>query len=131
MVQSVGELEVELVGLSGLLTAPTKGECVFCYAYRMMTGFGCDNTLRWAKHWRGLCAPRAVALERMLAAGGGYCDCEIFMNGWTASPAITTIDQETEDEVWPDPMPGCRHVRPGSTQPCLLWVRMPRGGGPW
>jgi hypothetical protein len=128
---SVDELEAELVGLSELLTAPTKGECLFCFAYRMVTSHGCDNTLRWAKRWRGLRAPRATALERHLGACGGYCDCEIFMNGWTASPAITTTDPETEDEIWPDPMPGCRGVRPRATQPCLLWLQISRRGGRW
>jgi hypothetical protein len=131
MVESVGELEVELVELSQRLTAPSKGECLFCYAHRMLTSHGCDNTLRWAKRWRGLRAPGATALERQLGAHGGYCDCEIFMNGWTASPAITSTDPMTEDEIWPDPMPGCRGVRPRSTKPCLLWLQISRRGGRW
>jgi hypothetical protein len=27
-----------------------------------------------------------------MGARGGYCDCEIFMNGWRASSAITSYD---------------------------------------
>jgi hypothetical protein len=95
MVGSVAELENELVVLSALLTAPEEGECLFCYVFRMLTVHGCNNRLRWAARWRDLRAPRATALERRLGSRGGYCDCEIFMNGWTASPAITTWDPET------------------------------------
>ena len=131
MLDSVEELEVQIAALSASLTAPAKGECVFCYDYRMLTNYGCDNTLRWAKRWRDLRAPRATALERKLGSHGGYCDCEIFMNGWTASSAITTTDPETEDELLPDPMPGCRGVRARSTQPCLHWLKISRRGGPW
>lgn len=131
MLGSVEELEVELVGLSQLLTAPKEDECLFCYVYRMLGSHGCDNKLRWAKRWQGLRAPRATALEQRLAGRGGYCDCEIFLNGWTASPAITSTDPETEDEIWPDPMPSCTRVRPRSTQPCLLWLPVPGRGGGW
>lgn len=131
MLESVESLEGELAALSRSMTAPHKDECLFCYAYRMLAGHGCDNTLRWAKHWRDLRAPRAKALERQLGSRGGYCDCEIFMNGWTASPAITRTDPETEDEIWPDPMPSCLGVRPRSTQPCALWMPLPRGGQGW
>jgi len=96
-----------------------------------MVGHGCDNTLRWAKRWRDLRAPHATALERQLGSRGGYCDCEIFMNGWTASPEITRTDPETEDEIWPDPMPSCPGVKPRSTEPCGLWMQLPRGGLGW
>lgn len=122
----VEELEVELVGLSELLTALKNDECLFCYVCRMLTTHGCDNKLRWAKRWQGLRAPRATALEQRLASRGGYCDCEIFMNGWTVSRAITSTDPETEDEIWPDPMLSCTRVRPRSTQPCDRWVEISR-----
>lgn len=128
---TVEELEVELLGLSELLTAPGKGECLFCYVHRMLSSYGCDNRLRWAKRWRDLRAPTATALERKLGSRGGYCDCEIFMNGWTASPSITRTDPETDDEIWPDPMPSCRGVRLKSTQPCVLWMQLPGRGGSW
>lgn len=128
MAGSVEEFEVERVALSELLTAPVKDECLFCYVHRMLTSFGCDCSLRWARRWRDLRAPRATALNRRLGSRGGYCDCEIFLNGWTASAEITRWDPETEDEIWPDPMPACPGVRPRSTQPCSLWRCMPRGG---
>ena len=129
MVGSVEELEGELINVSELLTTPTKGECLFCYVYRMLSSHGCNGWLRWAARWRGLRAPRATALERRLGSRGGYCDCEIFMNGWTASRAITTYDFETGDEVWPNPMPTCSGVRARSTQPCPLWTQTARRGG--
>jgi hypothetical protein len=127
MVASVEELEVELIALSQLLTTPTQGECLFCYVFRMLNSHGCNGKLRWAARWRDLRAPRATALERRLGSRGGYCDCEIFMNGWTASSRITTYDFETDEEVWPSPMPVCLGVGPRSTQPCALWRRKPRG----
>jgi len=131
MAGSVEELEVELVGLSVLLTAPKKDECLFCYVYRMLTSHGCDCTLRWARRWRDLRVPRPTALERRLGNRGGYCDCEIFLNGWTASPAMTRTDPETDDEIWPDPIPVCPGVHPRSTQPCRLWIQTSRRGGRW
>jgi Protein of unknown function (DUF2695) len=76
--------------LPELLTAPRAGECLLRYTYRMMNSQGCDGTLRWAKRWRDLRAPRHTALERRLGSSGGYCDCEIFMNGWTTSLAVTS-----------------------------------------
>jgi Protein of unknown function (DUF2695) len=131
MVGSVEELEVELIALSESLTTPTKGECLFCFVFRMLTSHGCNCKLRWAARWRDLRAPRATALERRLGSRGGYCDCEIFMNGWTASPTITTYDIETDDQVWPNPMPMCQGASPRSTQPCSLWAPVSRRGGSW
>lgn len=129
MVQSVEELKGEPIELSQLLTTPEGSECLFCFVYRMLNVQGCDGKLRWAARWRDLRAPRATALERKLSGRGGYCDCEIFMNGWTASEAITTWDPESEDEIWPDPMPSCPGVRPRSSQSCSLWQPMSRRGG--
>src|SRR5665647_3935533 len=99
MVGSVEELEGELITLSESLTSPRGSECLFCYTYRMLNSLGCNGKLRWAARWRDLRAPRAAALERRLGDRGGYCDCEIFMNGWTASSTITTYDFETDEEV--------------------------------
>jgi hypothetical protein len=139
----IDESEGELGVLSELCTAPGLGECLLCYVYRLSADPGCDGTLRWAQRWRDLRAPRAKALERQLAAAGGYCDCEIFMNGWTASSTITRTHPQTgpsaydedddvnedEDEIWPDPMPSCNGVPPRSTESCSLWS--PRQRGPW
>jgi hypothetical protein len=128
--------------LPEFLAAPRAGECLLCYAYRMMNSQGCDGTLRWAKQWRDLRAPRHTALERRLGSSGGYCDCEIFLNGWTASPVVTRTgpgsetddddeedEYDVEDEVWPDPMPACRGGRHKSPEPCPLWLPRPRRGG--
>jgi hypothetical protein len=112
----------------GELTDPHEGECLFCYVYRMLE-FGClPDRLTWARRWRDLQAPRATALERRLEARGGFCDCEIFMNGWR--PARMELD-EHGDPVYPAVMPPCRGARRGSTRPCALWVPRPRGLSGW
>ena len=129
MVGSVEEAQGDRAMLSQLVTALGEDECLFCYVYRMAADPGCDGTLHWAQRWRDLRAPRNKALERHLGDHGGYCDCEIFMNGWTASPTITRTDPETEDEIWPDPMPSCTGVPPRSIQSCSLWL--PRRPGAW
>jgi hypothetical protein len=106
------------------LTNPHEGECLFCYVYRMLE-FGClPDRLTWARRWRDLRAPRATGLERRLAARGGFCDCEIFLNGW--EPRELLID-DNGDEAYPLVMPRCRGVRRGSTQHCSLWVPKPPG----
>jgi hypothetical protein len=126
MMELTEQRKAELMGLREYLTAPRPGECLFCYVYRMLNSFGCDGTLRWAARWRDLRASRATALERRLGRRGGYCDCEIFMNGWMASTEMTSTDPETDDEVWRDPMPTCRGANLHSTEPCLLWSRRSR-----
>jgi hypothetical protein len=103
----------------GELTDPREGECLFCYVYRMLE-FGClPDRLTWARRWRDLRAPRATSLERRLGARGGFCDCEIFLNGW--EPRDLVLD-ENGDYAYPPIMPACGGVRRGSTQPCPLWV---------
>jgi Protein of unknown function (DUF2695) len=114
-------------GAGGLseLTDPHDGECLFCYVYRMLD-LGClPDQLHWTRRWRALRAPRATGVERRLAARGGFYDCEIFMNGWR--PRELVLD-ENGDEVYPAGVPPCPGVRPGSTQPCRLWIPKPRGG---
>ena len=106
----------------GALTDPLPGECLFCYVYRMLE-FGClPDRLTWARRWRDLRAPRATGLERRLGARGGFCDCEIFLNGW--QPRALVLD-ENGDYSYPQVMPRCRGVRRGSTKPCRLWVPKP------
>ena len=108
----------------GELTDPYERECLFCYVYRMLE-FGClPDRLTWARRWRDLRAPRATGLERRLEARGGFCDCEIFSNGWR--PSRLTVD-EYGDPAYPSVMPPCRGVRRGSAQPCPLWMPKPRG----
>lgn len=61
------------------LTAP-NGQCLVCYLVRMLTEFGCDNTLRWAGRWRDSQAPKDKGLLGRLERNGGYCDCEVLLN---------------------------------------------------
>jgi hypothetical protein len=110
---------MELPTVTGALTAPLPVECLFCFVWRMLDTFGCNATLRWARHWRDARAPRATSLERRLARAGGLCDCEIFLNGWelaSRSRARGIASTEATAEV-------CTGVRRGSTQPCARWVR--------
>jgi hypothetical protein len=118
----VNDVERELATKAADLTTPSDRECVLCFVDRMLDDFGCDCTLRWAKHWRDLCAPSATALERRFGSVGGHCDCEIFLNGYDPTwPGA-------EDEEQPSPRPACRRVsRRGSTRPCGLWRRRTRG----
>lgn len=128
----VNDAEHELRTLSTALTEPGDDECLLCYVFRMLE-FGCTG-LRWAGRYRDLRAPRATALERRLAQKGGYCDCEIFMNGYELARELWVEAEEyvedgvtyLEDPTRPDPMPSCRGVRVGSTQGCSLWVRLSR-----
>ena len=129
----------ELVAQSvAALLAPGVGECLLCYVHRMLTGFGCDNTLRFGGYFRDVRAPRATALVRRLGSMGGYCDCELFLNAYDLRPehwtpeVIRVLDWYTEvveEATWPHPLPACQGVRAGSTQPCSLWWR--RGRGCW
>jgi hypothetical protein len=130
----IDDIEAELRALSGRLTTPLEGECLFCYVHRMLE-FGCDNRLRWACRYRDLRAPRATALEARLGRVGGYCDCEVFLNGFELARELWIHPEPYEKDGlvlqdsphYPDPMPACRGVQAGSTQGCALWVRMRRG----
>ncbi|MCW2848532.1 MAG: hypothetical protein JWR90_2506 [Marmoricola sp.] len=108
------------------LTHPHERECVICYVLRMLDEFGCDTTLRFARDYRDLRAPRATALEARLGSMGGFCDCEIFLNGMRRARHLRTYD-EYGDEVDGKPLPPCAGVRRGSTQGCAHWVRRRRG----
>jgi hypothetical protein len=113
------------------LLAVRRGECVCCYVGRMLDEFGCDCTLRFATRYRDSEAPRATGLERRLGQVGGYCDCEIFLNGWTLHQRFRTPTREvdmdgitTEEEMTePVELPPCATVRRGSIRPCTNWVR--------
>src|SRR4051794_40848267 len=67
-------------------------ECLCCYVARMLDEFPCDGSLRHALHYRDVIAPRATALARRLGNLGGYCDCEIFLNGYQ----LLGTDADTE-----------------------------------
>ena len=128
------QLETWVRALADDLTTPRPRECLLCFVRRMLAEFGCDTTLRFARHFRDLSAPRAVGLERRLAARGGFCDCEIFLNGWEPDRSLWTPEREVEQdgyvEVWdaepPASMPACVGVRLGSTQPCASWQPLRR-----
>ena len=113
------EAEAIVLDLNRRLTGVRDDECLYCYVARMLEEHGCDNTLRWAARYRDLRAPRATALESRLGQMGGFCDCEIFLNG------VMPAGGEDEDE--PRPLPACEGVRAGSTQGCQIWGRRRRG----
>ena len=131
---AVQEIERELRDLSVRWTTPEDGECLLCFVHRALQ-LGCDNQLRWARRFRDLRAPRATGLETRLGRVGGYCDCEIFLNGFELAPELWLRPEPqvvdgialVEDPHYPDPMPPCRGARRGSTRGCDLWVRIRRG----
>lgn len=126
----ITEAEALLTAQRDALLAVRPRECVLCYTHRMLVDYGCRG-LRWPLHYRDQRAPRATALARRLARVGGYCDCEIFLNGYTLRsehciPARTEFDGEVYTEIeeeWPDPFPACHGVGRGSAKPCTLWRR--------
>ncbi|GAA1939812.1 DUF2695 domain-containing protein [Nocardioides hwasunensis] len=124
------EVESWLQGLATDLTDPRPGECLRCFVHRMLAEFGCRTTLRFATRYRDGCAPRALGLECRLGDRGGFCDCEIFVNGWEvdrrlwAPEVVVEHDGRTEVVEEADPpasLPACGGARRGSTQPCALW----------
>ncbi len=131
----VTEIERWLRQRSAEMTTPDEGECLLCFIHRQLDELGCDNTLRFARRYRDLQVPRATALERRLGQVGGFCDCEVFMNGFTLAERWWTPEREIEQEDgWvevveaepPDRLPPCQRVGPRTTRPCSLWVRQRR-----
>jgi hypothetical protein len=114
-------LECELAAISLAMTEPDEDECVLCYVDRMLRAFGCDRTLRWVRRWRDLRRPRATGLERRMEARGGFCDCEVFLNGWTLRDELLVPDDDGEPAE-PAIRPGCAGVGPRSSQPCANWA---------
>ncbi|GAB3496912.1 DUF2695 domain-containing protein [Amycolatopsis cihanbeyliensis] len=103
------EAEAYLEAAGGELTRRLERECLPCYVSRMLDEFGCDNTLRWAKHWRDACAPDGRGLERELQDRGGFCDCGI---GYNVYPDHMLHEGDK-------PPPACAGVfHRGSTAPC-------------
>ena len=111
------------------LTDPRVGECLLCYVARMLTAFECDTTLRFARHFRDLTAPRATALERRLGDLGGFCDCEIFLNAMTIAPHLRAYGPKGDPLA--EEIPECAGVRRGSTRGCANWTRRRRGPTSW
>lgn len=83
--QIITEAEMFLQSAAAALSDPGTRECLVCYLNRQVPEFGCDSTLRFAFHFRDLRAPRATALEARLNRMGGYCDCEVLLNGYEPS----------------------------------------------
>jgi hypothetical protein len=114
------EAERHVATLADELTTPEEGECVLCFAHAMLDRFGCDGSLRWVRRWRDVLRPRMTGLERRMGSRGGYCDCEVFFNGWDLLPELMVRDA-AGDLDWPPVMPVCAGVGPRSSQPCALW----------
>ena len=118
--------EADLVALSDALTRPHPRECLFCFVDRMLVAFGCDCTLRWARRWRDQRLPRATGLERRLGRSGAFCDCEVFLNGWTVRADLCVLDEDGYDDRPPE-RPACAGVGSRSSQPCATLVPQERG----
>ncbi len=88
------------------LTEPDGAECLFCFVARMLGEHGCDTTLRWATRYRDLRAPRATALENRLFRMGGFCDCEIFLNGMMLAPRLVSAPVQLPRAYPPAAFPG-------------------------
>ena len=107
--------------------APHPAECVLCYVARMLGEHGCDETLRWTGRFRELRSPRATALEGRMQAVVGFCDCEVFLNGYRLRREHLERDIHTDELRAPDHPPTCAGVgRLDSTKPCTLWERSRR-----
>jgi hypothetical protein len=106
-------------------TLPRPGECFLCFTDRMLTASGCDSTLRWVRRWRDLRATSARALESRLGRHGGFCDCEVLLNGFTRRDDLLGADGPGGLDR-PGEQPPCAGVRAGSARPCGIWV--PRRG---
>lgn len=119
--------DAQLIALREAMTEPAEDECVLCYVARMLQTLGCDTTLRWTRHWRDRIRPRATALERRFEAVGGFCDCEIFWNGWRLREDLCVPDGNGEEQ-WPAGMPACAGLAPRSAQPCANWQTWRRRG---
>jgi len=97
------------------LTKPREAECLCCYVARLLVEYPCDGSLRHALHYRDVVAPLATSLATRLGQIGGYCDCEVFLNGYQLRGA-------DEEDAEFDVLPPCSGVRRGSVQPCGKWV---------
>ena len=100
------------------LTQPREDECLCCYVARLLVEFPCDGSVRDALHYGDVVAPRATGLVTRLGRLGGYCDCELFMNGYQ----LAGPDADSGFDV----LPPCKGVRRGSVQPCGSWGRICR-----
>lgn len=132
-------VERELRALAATLTDPLPRECLLCYVARMLVQSGCRTTLRFAPHHRDLRAPRVAGLEARLGGRGGFCDCEILLNGYELKrsmlnevgwlcPSVDHSDGDCFacDDALSTMPPPCAGVRKGSTQGCRYWEPLRR-----
>lgn len=117
------EAERYLRAIADPRSEPAPRECVVCYVARMLDAFGCDTTLRWAMRFRDLRSPTATGLGRRLGAVGGFCDCEIFLNGYQLARELLVRDVRTDELEAPAEPPACAGVGRTSTRPCANWTR--------
>ena len=122
----VDRLESQLRTLAEEATQPRRTECLGCYVARMMAAYGCDTTLRWARRFRDLRSPRATGLERRLGDMGGFCDCELFLNGIQLARHVLVRDLATDELQRPAELPDCAGVGTTSTRWCTNWERRSR-----
>lgn len=121
------EAELYLRILADPDSEPGEHECLACYVARMLSTHGCDTTLRWAQRFRDVRVPAATGLERRLGQVGGFCDCEIFLNGYQLVRELMVRDIDTDELEPPALAPVCAGVRRSSAKPCLNWERQRRG----
>ena len=105
---------------------PPPRECLACFVARILPDFGCDTTLRWAQRFRDVRSPTATGLERRLGNVGGYCDCEILLNGYRLARHLLVRDLATDELEAPAEPPTCAGVGRTSTRPCVNWERRSR-----
>src|SRR6476659_2852881 len=122
----IEQLETELREMAEAATMPAGSECVACYVARMLEAFGCDNTLRWARRFRDVRSPTATGLERRLGAMGGFCDCEILLNGLQLGRHVLVRDVRTDELLAPAELPDCAGAHRTSTRWCPNWERQLR-----
>jgi hypothetical protein len=120
------EAERYLQILADPRSEPAPTECLACFVARMLDDFGCDTTLRWAQRFRDRRSRTATGLERRLGDVGGFCDCEIFLNGYTLCRELLVRDLATDELEAPPELPVCAGVRRTSTRPCANWERRRR-----
>ena len=124
----VRDAEEYLLRVAEEVLAPHPQECVLCYLARMVAEHDCDSTLRWTGRFRALRSPLATGLEERMRSVGGFCDCEIFANGYGLAREHLVRDLDTDELEAPARLPPCAGVgRMDSTRPCRVWVR---GGEP-
>jgi hypothetical protein len=121
------QAERYLMMLADPASEPRPAECLACYVARMLSAFGCDTSLRWAERFRDLRSPTATGLARRLGSMGGFCDCEIFLNGYQLVRELMVRDVATDELEPPADPPECAGVRRTSTKPCTNWERRQRG----